>query len=178
MARTSLDHLKATGEITIKTTNKYSVITITNYDSYQDDNTQDNVKVTSKQQADNKQLTTTKKEKKENKDKNIFKEKNKKEKIIVVDYQGIADKFHTSPEIVREYEEKVQDYMDSTGKTYKNMEATIRNWMRRDQEKKTSTPKTFQRLQLEENMQYKASQTAFIEQVLAEDAEGKNKKII
>lgn len=33
--RTSLEHLKSTNEITIKTTNKFSVVTITKYDDYQ-----------------------------------------------------------------------------------------------------------------------------------------------
>ena len=34
--RTALDHLKSTGEVTIKTTNKYSLITIVNYGKFQD----------------------------------------------------------------------------------------------------------------------------------------------
>lgn len=33
--RTSLNHLKTTNEVTIKTTNRYSVISIKNYDDYQ-----------------------------------------------------------------------------------------------------------------------------------------------
>lgn len=34
--RTALNHLKSTNEIAIKTTNKFSIITIVNYESYQD----------------------------------------------------------------------------------------------------------------------------------------------
>lgn len=34
--RTALDKLKSTNEITIKSTNKYSVITVVNYSEYQD----------------------------------------------------------------------------------------------------------------------------------------------
>lgn len=33
--RTALEHLKLTGEITVKSTSQYSVITVTNYDKYQ-----------------------------------------------------------------------------------------------------------------------------------------------
>lgn len=33
--RTALDHLKATGEVTIETTHKYSIITISNYEIFQ-----------------------------------------------------------------------------------------------------------------------------------------------
>lgn len=66
--RTALEHLKKTGELTSKSTNKYTIITICNYDRYQVsggivDNqisTQNNKQTTSKQQANNKQITTTK----------------------------------------------------------------------------------------------------------------------
>lgn len=57
--RTALKKLKSTSEITIKTTNKYSIISIENYNSYQDVNTQDNKQITNKQQTNNKQITTT-----------------------------------------------------------------------------------------------------------------------
>jgi len=67
--RTCLNKLKKTEEITIKTTSRFSVITICKYDSYQslseENNKQDNEQVTSnitiEQQTDNKQITTNKK---------------------------------------------------------------------------------------------------------------------
>ena len=52
--RLALNKLRSTGEITIKTTNKFSIITICNYDSYQDENftnnKQNNKQRTNKQQ--------------------------------------------------------------------------------------------------------------------------------
>jgi len=74
--RTCLKRLKSTGEITIKSTNKYSVITITNYGSYQligsetnnQTNNQTNKQLTNNQQTTNKQLTTTNKDNEYNKD--------------------------------------------------------------------------------------------------------------
>lgn len=54
--RTSLERLKSTGEITIKTTNKYTIVTLCNWSTYQSDNTQDNKQITNKQQT-NKQTT-------------------------------------------------------------------------------------------------------------------------
>lgn len=59
--RTALNHLKSTNDITIKTTNKYSIVTICKFDSYQvfenkdntPDNKQDNNQVTIKQQTNN-----------------------------------------------------------------------------------------------------------------------------
>jgi hypothetical protein len=52
-ARTALNKLKSTGEITIKSTNKYSIITICNWSKYQQINTQDNKQSTNNQQASN-----------------------------------------------------------------------------------------------------------------------------
>jgi len=57
--RTCLKHLENTGEITIKSTNKYSVITVCNYETYQSvdliHNQQANQQLTSNQPATNQQ---------------------------------------------------------------------------------------------------------------------------
>ncbi len=66
--RTSLNKLKSTNEITITTTNRYSVLKVNNYNDYQDNNQQS----TNNQPTDNQQITTTK---------NAKKEKNVKNKI-------------------------------------------------------------------------------------------------
>lgn len=61
--RTALDKLKSTNEITIKSTNKYSVITVVNYSEYQDRATksdqQNDQQATSKRPANDQQTTTT-----------------------------------------------------------------------------------------------------------------------
>ena len=67
--RTSLERLKSTSEITIKTTNKYSIVTICKYNEYQDDKREIN-KQTNK--LTNKQLTN-------NQQQPIIKELNKEE---------------------------------------------------------------------------------------------------
>lgn len=54
--RTALEHLKNTKEITIKTTNKFSIIYICNYEKYQE-------KQPAKQQTNNQQVTTSKESK-------------------------------------------------------------------------------------------------------------------
>lgn len=87
--RTAINHLKSTGEITIKSTNRYQVITIVNYDLYQSKSTN---KLTFNQQTANKQLTnklTTTKEYIKN-DKNKKKEKNK-EKTSTSPLDGVGD---------------------------------------------------------------------------------------
>lgn len=58
--RTCIKRLESTGEISRKSTNKFTIITICKYDSYQDFNPISNNQVTNEQQTTNKQLTTTK----------------------------------------------------------------------------------------------------------------------
>jgi len=70
--RTCLSKLEKTGELTSKSTNKYSILTVCNYELYQGSingiNNQTNKQLTNNQQTTNKQSTTTNKEKKDNKD--------------------------------------------------------------------------------------------------------------
>ena len=59
--RTCIKRLKSTNEITIKSTNKYSIITICNYNKYQEKLTSYSTgKLTNEQQATNNQSTTNK----------------------------------------------------------------------------------------------------------------------
>lgn len=76
--RTSLNKLISTNEITRKATNKFTLISLVNYNKYQNinkqDNKQPNKQVTNEQQTNNKQITTTKNYKnyKELKEDNIY----------------------------------------------------------------------------------------------------------
>ena len=68
VVRTCINRLKSTNEITSTSTNKYSIITICKYDTYQEsevdaneqNNTQIDEQLTSEQQTNNNQLTTNK----------------------------------------------------------------------------------------------------------------------
>lgn len=85
--RTSLEHLKSTNEITIKSTNKFSVVTIVNWEKYQgcDDEVTNKVthNLTNDQQTTNKQLTT------EEEYKNI-----RTKEIKNISYEKIIDLYH------------------------------------------------------------------------------------
>lgn len=71
--RTAIKHLKSTNEITVETTSEYSIITVVNYDKYQE-LTHD---LTSDQHATNTPLTCDQHQrKKDNKDKNDKKDNN------------------------------------------------------------------------------------------------------
>ena len=65
--RTSINRLKSTNEITSISTSQNRLITVKNYDLYQDNNNQFNKQLTNEQQTSNKRLTT---------DNNINKENN------------------------------------------------------------------------------------------------------
>jgi len=75
--RTVFKKLESTGEINRQSNRRGTVVTVCNYDTYQDvdsdSNTRSNKQLTNKQQTSNKQVTTTKNEKN---DKNVKNEKN------------------------------------------------------------------------------------------------------
>ena len=73
--RTSLDHLRSTGEITVRSTNRFTVVTVINYGLYQDNDVNLTNELTSQltnnQQTGNKQVTTSKERKNNKNIKNI-----------------------------------------------------------------------------------------------------------
>lgn len=68
--RTSLKKLKSSQKITSKSTNKFTVVTIVNYDKYQDAEIEITNGTTNEQQTDNKRITTLKERKEYKEDKN------------------------------------------------------------------------------------------------------------
>jgi DNA-binding transcriptional MerR regulator len=70
--RTLLNKLEKTNEIEVKSTNKYSVVTLCKYECYQDETEPTNKQLTNKQQTTNKQLTTNKNDKKEKNEKEVI----------------------------------------------------------------------------------------------------------
>ena len=68
--RTSLNKLKSTNEITIKSTSHNSLITLVCWESYQQNNQEDNQAVTKQQPTDNQAVTTNKNVKNDNNEKN------------------------------------------------------------------------------------------------------------
>ncbi|MDB2010587.1 hypothetical protein [[Clostridium] symbiosum] len=64
-ARTALEHLKMTGEVSGRSHSKFTVFTIKNYNCYQSTDTQNDRQATGKRQADDRQPTTIEEGKKE-----------------------------------------------------------------------------------------------------------------
>jgi biotin operon repressor len=136
--RTCINRLKSSGQITIESTNQYSLITIVKYDDYQGSDSYNiqqiiqpaNLPITNGQPTDNQRITTYKKDKKEKKE---------KEYIYLGEFQNVkftADELEKlKAEFPIDYQdriERVSAYCASTGKKYKNYLATIRNWARKD----------------------------------------------
>ena len=73
--RTALNHLKETGEVAVESTSQYSIITVVNYDLYQDDGRQNGRQRADEGQAKGRQRATIE-EKKEREEKQEGKNKN------------------------------------------------------------------------------------------------------
>jgi hypothetical protein len=114
--RTSLDKLISTHEVTKSSTSTYTVISINNYDQYQ----KVTRSATNEQQTSNKPVTTTKEYK------NIRSKEIESSKL-----EEIAVKYKVSIKSVNETYEELTLYCKSSGKTYKDYEATLMNWIRR-----------------------------------------------
>jgi len=69
--RTCLKKLRSLGNITLKSTNRFSIVTICNWEDYQAGKKEINQHVTSKQPASNQQVTTNKNDKNDKNDKNV-----------------------------------------------------------------------------------------------------------
>lgn len=136
--RTMLKRLISTGEITIKTTNKYTLISINNYESYQEDNKQSNKQITNKQQTNNKQITTTKEYKNNKNIRNIYISKfNSLETINNAKvFADIAAAFGVSPSTVSKSYEDLELYCHANGRVYKNYKAALSTFVKRKLERK------------------------------------------
>lgn len=143
--RSSLNKLKSTHEITSKTTNKYSIISITNWDSYQIDNTQDNKQITNKQQTNNKQITTNKNDKNDKNDKNVKKESASKkfQKPLISEIQEYCSERKNGIDPERFFDHyEARDWMLGKQKM-KNWKACVRTWERNNfQNQQTSSETT------------------------------------
>lgn len=134
--RTALNKLEKTQEITIKSTNKYSVITICNYDRYQSLECTDqptsqptnNQQITNNQPTNNQQITTTKELKN---DKN---EKNDKNSVVrftpptIEEVRSYCQERRNNVDAIRFFNfYEMKGWM--VGKTkMKNWKAAVRTW--------------------------------------------------
>lgn len=129
--RTCLGKLKSTGELTVKLTAKYSIVTIVNYNEYQmrkqrhqQAYQQSNQQSTNSLGQDSISNDLLKKERK-----NIYPEHMKDLPISIATYERCYELY--GQEDTDEQACMALDYIKATGKTYKDYDAFFRNWMRR-----------------------------------------------
>ena len=127
--RTAIKKLQSTGEITSKSSNKNTVFIVNNYDLYQGSNKQNNEPVTSKQQTDNIQITTTKESKEVKKEKN----NNNIKRFTPPTYEQVSTYCKERNNTVDA--ERFYDFYESKGwmvgkNKMKDWKAAVRNWER------------------------------------------------
>lgn len=126
--RTAISHLKMTGELTVKSHAKYSVFTVINYNLYQTNDTQIDSLATGKRQPNDIQTTTIEERKKERKEEG---------KKIYGEYRHVKLTEKQVGKLVQDYGQDIFDkavkrldeYIQETGKTYKDHNLTIRRWV-------------------------------------------------
>ncbi len=127
--RTSLGKLKSTSNLTIKTTNKYTVISVNNWDSYQDTNKQTNKQSTNNQQTTNNSIR--------NKERKEIKNKYNTLDLITTEVIGdIAKQYQVSFGSVAKELDSMKLYCQSNGKSYQDYRAALQNWVRRKVDEK------------------------------------------
>lgn len=139
--RTCLNRLKSTGEITIKSTSRFSLITINKYDTYQIEETQSNKrtnKQTNKQLTNDQQTTNNKQEIKN--DKNVRKRFVKPTAGQVEDYGKQID-FEVDGEYFIDYYERVG--WKYKGNAIKDWRACVRTWKSRSNKKPVESKKMY-----------------------------------
>lgn len=122
--RTAIKKLQSTGEVAIKSTNKYSVFTVKNYDLYQANGKQE----AGERQAEDKQRATTKESKEVKKEKN-----NNIKRFTPPTYEQVSTYCKERNNTVDA--ERFLDFYESKGwmvgkNKMKDWKAAVRNWER------------------------------------------------
>lgn len=138
--RTALNHLKSTNEVAIKTTPKYSIITVKNYNQYQ--------KVTKystiNRQTDDKQVTNDRQQYKKGKE---YIKNGKKEREGTLSAHGpfknvflsdveVDELKHKYPSDYKGKIDRLSKYLETSGKKYNNHFAVLSDWLEKDVSKK------------------------------------------
>lgn len=153
--RTAKNKLKKWQFITVQTTNKGTIATLLNTSIYdinaEQDNEQDNERVTNKQRTDNERVTTNKNVKKEKNVKNvknlkeIYKEKYLDSVFLTKEeYQKLIDKF--GEVLAKDYIERLDNYMGSKGMKYASHYKTILVWADKNKPQQTNRIKSHDEL--------------------------------
>lgn len=127
--RTCLKHLQSTGDITVKPTNKFSVITVTNYEGYNNSDDEDNMQTNSPDNSlANSQLTTTKKDKKKRSKRTTTKGFVPPDLDMVKDYIKHNNLNVNAFTFMRFFQCAEPPWTDSNGKAVRNWKQKLITW--------------------------------------------------
>lgn len=126
----------------IKKTNKYSLVTVLNWDKYQGQRTTSEHQVNIKRTSDEQQMNTNKNVKNVKNDKNNKKESIKEKRcygefknVMLTDFEYAKLQSRELLYMI----DRLSSYMESKGKQYKSHYATILTWARKDNKEKNGT---------------------------------------
>jgi hypothetical protein len=125
--RTAFVNLKSTNTLTIKTTTKFRIVTILNYEQYQ----ALTIKLTNKQQTSNKQATTNKNEKND-RNKEEYTHINFLKQIPSNDLEELFKRIQATRTQIQEKADDLYNYCQAKGRVYKNYKAFLINALKRD----------------------------------------------
>jgi hypothetical protein len=136
--RTLLKKLESTNEIEVKSTNKFTTVTICKYDSYQDETEDTNKQLTNNQQTTNKQLTTNKNDKNKKNEENIYR-RFAHLCLTQDEFEGL--KINWTEEQINEILDQIENY--AKNKAYKSLNLTAQNWLKKSYPIKKDEPFKF-----------------------------------
>ncbi len=136
--RTILNKLKSTGELTVKTNNKFSIISITNYSDYQDSDKQVDRRVTGERQTGERPPTTTNNDNNDNNDNLKDIEAKNKRKIFkppnidqVNKYLNERCSSHINGQLFIDHHQ-ARGWIMSNRQKMKDWKAAVRTWISND----------------------------------------------
>lgn len=127
--RTALSNLQTTSEVSIKVSNKNSLIYLNKWEDYQQNLTSKTTSNLSAKRPASDQLTSSPKNDKE--EKNIYTKISSLTDEVV---KEVATSYRVLPSDVKKKVVEIRLYCESTGKRYKNYRSALMNWVRRDLE--------------------------------------------
>lgn len=137
--RTALKKLESTGEITSKSTNKFTVITVVNWANYQSDedyiNTESNNRTTNEQQTDNKRTTNEQQHRKNNKNNKNIKNSEKRTCVRpllsqISDFIKANNLNVDAEKFFKHYSER--DWLTADGKPIDDWQSVVRSWSKKE----------------------------------------------
>ena len=139
--RTAIKKLCSTGEITIKTTSRFTIISVCNFESYQDakikSNKRNNKRVTNEQQTSNKRVTNEQQQTTIEPLNHLTIEQEKENIYAQFDHLKLSkiefDKLIADGYSKSEIDEKIMSIQNyAKNKKYKSLNITIRTWINKE----------------------------------------------